>query len=269
MRSLPAEQTVTNVRPPIAARLRSPRGRSSSLNKPLLFSGNSNPDLAREIAQRMDTRVGSALVDKFKNEECRIEIRENVRGAEVFVVQSLCKATNGNSVNDSLMELLVMIDALSRASAHRITAVVPYYGYAKQDKKSNAYEISALYTELRLRDVPRKLVQPGRQTERFRRLIAGATRLDPAAGKNRRFRARHTACFFRRRKAWQAGLLQARCREPTRLSGRNQRRQMQQGRFRATGMMNHHPYTLRNSSVAILVTGKVGHFWIAYPGSVW
>jgi ribose-phosphate pyrophosphokinase len=108
--------------------------------KPLLFSGNSNPDLAREIAQRMDTRIGSALVDKFKNEECRIEIKENVRGAEVFVVQSFCKARNGNSVNDSLMELLVMIDALNRASAHRITAVVPYYGYAKQDKKSKGRE---------------------------------------------------------------------------------------------------------------------------------
>ncbi len=108
--------------------------------KPLLFSGNSNIDLAREIAQRMDTRLGSALVDKFKNEECRIEIRENVRGAEVFVIQSVCRAPNGNSVNDSLMELLIMIDALRRASAYRITAVVPYYGYAKQDKKSKGRE---------------------------------------------------------------------------------------------------------------------------------
>ena len=112
----------------------------SAIQKPLLFSGNSNFGLAREIAQRMETRLGNALVDKFKNEECRIEIRENVRGAEVFVIQSICRAPNGNSVNDSLMELLIMIDALRRASAYRITAVVPYYGYAKQDKKSKGRE---------------------------------------------------------------------------------------------------------------------------------
>ncbi len=112
----------------------------SAIVKPLVFSGNSNTELAREIAQRMDTRLGNALVDKFRNEECRIEIRENVRGAEVFVVQSICRAPNGNSVNDSLMELLIMIDALRRASAYRITAVVPYYGYAKQDKKSKGRE---------------------------------------------------------------------------------------------------------------------------------
>jgi len=112
----------------------------SANQKPLLFSGNSNFGLAREIAQRMETRLGNALVDKFKNEECRIEIRENVRGAEVFVIQSICRAPNGNSVNDSLMELLIMIDALRRASAYRITAVVPYYGYAKQDKKSKGRE---------------------------------------------------------------------------------------------------------------------------------
>lgn len=110
------------------------------IQKPLLFSGTSNPGLAREIAQRMETRVGHALVDKFKNGECRIEIRENVRGAEVFVLQSVCNTPEGNSVNDSLMELLLMMDALKRASAYRITAVVPYYGYAKQDKKTKGRE---------------------------------------------------------------------------------------------------------------------------------
>lgn len=110
------------------------------IQKPLLFSGNSSVELAREIAHKMETRVGSALVDKFKNEECRIEIRENVRGAEVFVLQSVCKSPGGASVNDSLMELLLMIDALRRASAYRITAVLPYYGYAKQDKKSKGRE---------------------------------------------------------------------------------------------------------------------------------
>jgi ribose-phosphate pyrophosphokinase len=107
---------------------------------PLIFSGNANRKLAEEIAERMGTRVGNALVDKFRNEECRIEIRENVRGSEVFVVQSLCRAPNGNSVNDSLVELLLIIDALRRASAYRITAVIPYYGYAKQDKKTKGRE---------------------------------------------------------------------------------------------------------------------------------
>jgi len=88
----------------------------------------------------MKISLGDALVTKFKNEETRIEIRENVRGAEVFVVQSICKAPNGNGVNDALVELLLMIDALRRASAARITAVIPYYGYAKQDKKTKPRE---------------------------------------------------------------------------------------------------------------------------------
>ena len=112
----------------------------SLIQAPLLFSGNSNRELAEEIVKKMQGRVGSALVDRFKNEECRIEIRENVRGAEVFVLQSICTSPSGMSVNDSLMELLLMIDALRRASANRITAVVPYYGYAKQDKKTKGRE---------------------------------------------------------------------------------------------------------------------------------
>jgi ribose-phosphate pyrophosphokinase len=107
---------------------------------PLLFSGTSNRQLAEEIAKRMQTRVGNALVDRFKNDECRIEIRENVRGSEVFVVQSLCRSPQGATVNDSLMELLLIIDALRRASANRITAVIPYFGYAKQDKKTKGRE---------------------------------------------------------------------------------------------------------------------------------
>lgn len=107
---------------------------------PLLFSGNSNQRLAEEIARRLKLHVGKALVSKFKNEETRVEISENVRGSEVFVIQSICKASNGNGVNDALMELLLMIDALKRASAARITAVIPYYGYAKQDKKTKGRE---------------------------------------------------------------------------------------------------------------------------------
>lgn len=110
------------------------------MSQPLIFSGNSNPQLAAEIAAKLKTHVGKALVSKFKNEECRIEISENVRGSEVFVVQSTCKSANGNSVNDSIIELLLMIDALKRASAARITVVIPYYGYAKQDKKTKGRE---------------------------------------------------------------------------------------------------------------------------------
>ncbi|MGA3036776.1 MAG: ribose-phosphate pyrophosphokinase [Vulcanimicrobiaceae bacterium] len=116
------------------------------IQQPLLFSGNSNPKLAAKIAERMQTRVGSAMVGRFRNDECRVEIRENVRGAEVFVIQSLCEipksagVPQGGSVNDALMELLLMIDALRRASAQRITAVIPYYGYAKQDKKTRGRE---------------------------------------------------------------------------------------------------------------------------------
>lgn len=109
-------------------------------HSPLLFSGNSNQKLAEEIARRLKLHVGNALVSAFKNEETRVEIRENVRGSEIFVIQSICKAPNGNGVNDALMELLLMIDALRRASAARITAVIPYYGYAKQDKKTKGRE---------------------------------------------------------------------------------------------------------------------------------
>ncbi len=107
---------------------------------PLLFCGNSNPQLAEEIAKRLRLHVGKALVSEFRNEETRVEIGENVRGAEVFVVQSICKTPKGKGVNDAVMELLLMIDALRRASAARITAVIPYYGYAKQDKKTKGRE---------------------------------------------------------------------------------------------------------------------------------
>ncbi|MFY9718462.1 MAG: ribose-phosphate pyrophosphokinase [Candidatus Cybelea sp.] len=110
------------------------------MSTPLLFSGNSNPALAEEIAKRLRLHVGKALVSEFRNEETRVEIGENVRGAEVFVVQSICKAPNGKGVNDAVMELLLMIDALRRASAARITAVIPFYGYAKQDKKTRGRE---------------------------------------------------------------------------------------------------------------------------------
>ena len=96
-----------------------------------VFSGNSNPALAKEICQLMGTKLGEAEVKGFADGEASVSIYETVRGSDVFVVQSTCKP-----VNDHLMELLVMIDALRRASAGRITAVIPYFGYARQDRKT-------------------------------------------------------------------------------------------------------------------------------------
>jgi len=101
----------------------------------LLFSGNANLSLAREICELLGRHVGNALVTTFKNEETRVRIEENVRGADVFVIQSTC-----SPVDHHIMELLLMIDALRRASAYRVTAVIPYYGYAKQEKKTAGRE---------------------------------------------------------------------------------------------------------------------------------
>ncbi|MBH0200896.1 MAG: ribose-phosphate pyrophosphokinase [Nitrospira sp.] len=95
-----------------------------------IFSGNANLSLAQEIAVYLGQRLGEATVSSFSDGEIRVKIDENVRGADVFVVQSCCQP-----VNDSLMELLIIIDALKRSSANRITAVVPYFGYARQDRK--------------------------------------------------------------------------------------------------------------------------------------
>ena len=101
----------------------------------LVFSGSANVPLAQEICDSLGVRLGHALVGSFKNEETRIRIEENVRGADVFVVQSTC-----SPVDHHIMELLLMVDALRRASAHRVTAVIPYYGYAKQEKKTAGRE---------------------------------------------------------------------------------------------------------------------------------
>ena len=95
-----------------------------------IFSGNSNPDLASRICEYLNLSLGSAQVKTFSDGEIQIEIDENVRSKDVFVIQSTCAP-----VNDHLVELLLMIDALKRSSAKRITAVVPYFGYARQDKK--------------------------------------------------------------------------------------------------------------------------------------
>ena len=95
-----------------------------------IFSGNSNPELASKICEYLNLSLGSAQVKTFSDGEIQIEIDENVRSKDVFVIQSTCAP-----VNDHLVELLLMIDALKRSSAKRITAVVPYFGYARQDKK--------------------------------------------------------------------------------------------------------------------------------------
>ncbi|MDD2462986.1 MAG: ribose-phosphate pyrophosphokinase [Desulfobulbus sp.] len=95
-----------------------------------IFTGNANPAIAREICDYLGVPLAAAEVKQFSDGESSVEIGENVRGADVFVVQPTC-----SPVNDHLMELLIMVDALRRASARRITAVLPYYGYARQDRK--------------------------------------------------------------------------------------------------------------------------------------
>ncbi|MBN1613463.1 MAG: ribose-phosphate pyrophosphokinase [Deltaproteobacteria bacterium] len=95
-----------------------------------IFSGNANRELAEKICEKLGVALGKANVTTFSDGETRVEINENVRGMDVFIIQSTC-----TPVNNTCMELLIMIDAMKRASADRITAVIPYYGYARQDRK--------------------------------------------------------------------------------------------------------------------------------------
>ena len=92
----------------------------------MVFAGNANPTLAQKIAESLDSRMGNATVGQFSDGEIAVEINENVRGKDVFILQSTCAPTN-----DNLMELILMVDALRRASATRITAVLPYFGYER------------------------------------------------------------------------------------------------------------------------------------------
>lgn len=98
-----------------------------------VFSGNSNPQLAEDICAQLYKPLGNAIVTQFADGECSVSLQEPVRGNDVFIVQSTC-----NHVNDNLMEMLIMIDAARRASAGRITAVMPYFGYARQDRKAKS-----------------------------------------------------------------------------------------------------------------------------------
>src|SRR5689334_11350732 len=102
----------------------------------MVFTGNANPGMADQIAKHLDIRLGAATVGRFSDGEVTVEINQNVRGRDVFVVQSTCAPTNEN-----LMELLIMVDALKRASAERISAVIPYYGYARQDRRPRSSRV--------------------------------------------------------------------------------------------------------------------------------
>jgi ribose-phosphate pyrophosphokinase len=102
----------------------------------MVFTGNANPKLAQDVVRHLNIRVGRAAVGRFSDGEVMVEILENVRGKDVFVLQSTCMPTN-----DTLMELLVLVDALKRASAGRITAAIPYFGYARQDRRPRSVRV--------------------------------------------------------------------------------------------------------------------------------
>jgi ribose-phosphate pyrophosphokinase len=103
----------------------------------MVFTGNANPRLAQAVAHHLNIRLGKAQVSRFSDGEVMVELFENVRGKDVFVLQSTCAPTN-----DNLMELLIMADALKRASAERITAAIPYFGYARQDRRPRSARVA-------------------------------------------------------------------------------------------------------------------------------
>src|SRR5918994_4984653 len=110
---------------------------SPPLERLMLFTGNANPRLAQDVAKHLNLSLGRAIVGKFSDGEVMVELLENVRGKDVFVLQSTCAPTN-----DSLMEIILMVDALKRASAGRITAAIPYFGYARQDRRPRSARVA-------------------------------------------------------------------------------------------------------------------------------
>jgi len=110
-----------------------------------IFTGNANPELAKKVSAHLNKPLGNIYVGRFSDREIRIEIPENVRGRNIFLIQSTCAAGNDISANDSLMELCLMADAFRRASANNIVAVIPYFGYSRQDRRvrSSRVPISA------------------------------------------------------------------------------------------------------------------------------
>ena len=107
------------------------------LERLMVFTGNANPRLAQAVAKHLNLSLGRAIVGKFSDGEVMVELLENVRGKDVFVLQSTCAPTN-----DNLMEMLVMVDALKRSSAARITAAIPYFGYARQDRRPRSARVA-------------------------------------------------------------------------------------------------------------------------------
>jgi len=110
---------------------------SAPLDRLMIFAGNATPRLAQDVAKHLNLSLGRAIVGKFSDGEVMVELLENVRGKDVFVLQSTCAPTN-----DNLMELLVMIDALKRSSAARVTAAIPYFGYARQDRRPRSARVA-------------------------------------------------------------------------------------------------------------------------------
>ena len=111
----------------------------------IVFSGSANPPLTKEIVGRLNMPLGKAIVDRFSDGEVMVELIDSVRGKDAFVVQPTCASFDGNqrrSVDENLMELLVLTDAIKRASAHRVTAVMPYFGYARQDRRPRSARVS-------------------------------------------------------------------------------------------------------------------------------
>jgi ribose-phosphate pyrophosphokinase len=107
-----------------------------SMDRLMVFAGNANPRLAQDVAKHLGMSLGRAVVGKFSDGEVMVEIMENVRGKDVFVLQSTCQPTN-----DNLMELMVMVDALKRSSAARVSAAIPYFGYARQDRRPRSARV--------------------------------------------------------------------------------------------------------------------------------
>ena len=110
---------------------------SAALDRLMVFTGNANPRLAQEVAKHLNLSLGRVIAGKFSDGEVMVELLENVRGKDVFILQSTCAPTN-----DTLMELLIMSDALRRSSAARITAAMPYFGYARQDRRPRSARVA-------------------------------------------------------------------------------------------------------------------------------
>jgi ribose-phosphate pyrophosphokinase len=108
-----------------------------AMDRLMVFAGNANPSLAQEVVKHLNISLGRAVVGKFSDGEVMVEVMENVRGKDVFVLQSTCQPTN-----DNLMELMVMVDALKRSSAARVSAAIPYFGYARQDRRPRSARVA-------------------------------------------------------------------------------------------------------------------------------